>query len=106
MATTTSAASGIGRAQSNPLTFREAYRIARRDNHASRQDQKAAFGVAGRFPIIDQSQDAIAGWTDDEESFGSSTVKPLVIFGDHTCAIKLVETAFAQGADGIKICKR
>ena len=30
-------------------------------------------------------------------------IKPLVIFGDHTCAIKLVETPFAQGADGIKI---
>jgi type I restriction enzyme M protein len=30
-------------------------------------------------------------------------VKPLVIFGDHTCAVKLVETPFAQGADGIKI---
>ena len=29
--------------------------------------------------------------------------KPLVIFGDHTCAVKLVETPFAQGADGIKI---
>jgi type I restriction enzyme M protein len=30
-------------------------------------------------------------------------IKPLVIFGDHTCAIKLVEVPFAQGADGIKI---
>ncbi|MGL4401573.1 MAG: N-6 DNA methylase, partial [Luteolibacter sp.] len=64
--------------------------------------QKTAFGVAGRFPIIDQSQDAIAGWTDDESALVRPT-KPLVIFGDHTCAIKLVETPFAQGADGIKI---
>ena len=29
--------------------------------------------------------------------------KPLVIFGDHTCIVKLIETPFAQGADGIKI---
>lgn len=64
--------------------------------------QKTAFGSAGRFPIIDQSQDAIAGWTDDEGALVHPT-KPLVIFGDHTCAIKLVETPFAQGADGIKI---
>jgi type I restriction enzyme M protein len=64
--------------------------------------QKTAFGVAGRFPIIDQSQDAIAGWTDDESTLIRPS-KPLVIFGDHTCAIKLVETPFAQGADGIKI---
>jgi type I restriction enzyme M protein len=64
--------------------------------------QKTAFGIAGRFPIIDQSQDAIAGWTDDESALIRPT-KPLVIFGDHTCAIKLVEAPFAQGADGIKI---
>ncbi len=64
--------------------------------------QKTAFGIAGRFPIIDQSQDAIAGWTDDESALVHPT-RPLVIFGDHTCAIKLVETPFAQGADGIKI---
>ena len=64
--------------------------------------QKTAFGIAGRFPIIDQSQDAIAGWTDDESAL-VRPIKPLVIFGDHTCAIKLVETPFVQGADGIKI---
>ncbi|MCY3772009.1 MAG: N-6 DNA methylase, partial [Gemmatimonadetes bacterium] len=61
-----------------------------------------AYAETGRFPIIDQSQNEIAGWTDDD-----STVimpdKPLVIFGDHTCTVKLIETPFAQGADGIKI---
>ncbi len=64
--------------------------------------QKAAFAQTGRFPIIDQSQDAIAGWTDDESTLVRPG-KPLVIFGDHTCAIKIIETPFAQGADGIKI---
>ncbi len=64
--------------------------------------QTTAFGGAGRFPIIDQSQDKIAGWTDDESAL-VRPLKPLVIFGDHTCAVKLVETPFAQGADGIKI---
>lgn len=64
--------------------------------------QKTAFGTTGRFPIIDQSQDEIAGWTDNESELVHPS-KPLVIFGDHTCAIKLVETPFAQGADGIKI---
>lgn len=64
--------------------------------------QKTAFGQAGRFPIIDQSQNPIAGWTDDE-SMLIRPIKPLVIFGDHTCAVKIVDTPFAQGADGIKI---
>ena len=64
--------------------------------------QKTAFGRVGRFPIIDQSQDDIAGWTDDESTL-IRPIKPLVIFGDHTCEVKIVDTPFAQGADGIKI---
>jgi type I restriction enzyme M protein len=64
--------------------------------------QKNAFAKRGRFPIIDQSQEEIAGWTDDETALIQPD-KPLVIFGDHTCAVKLVTGPFAQGADGIKI---
>ena len=64
--------------------------------------QKTAFGSTGRYPIVDQSQGEIAGWTDDE-SVLIHPKKPLVIFGDHTCAVKMIERPFAQGADGIKI---
>ena len=64
--------------------------------------QKANFADTGQFPIIDQSQCEIAGWT-DEEAFLVKPDRPVVIFGDHTCAVKLVGTPFAQGADGIKI---
>ena len=64
--------------------------------------QKSAFGLDGKYPIIDQSQEVISGWTDDESALVRSN-KPLVIFGDHTCAIKYLEQPFAQGADGIKI---
>jgi type I restriction enzyme M protein len=66
--------------------------------------QKTSFAESGRFPIIDQSQDEIAGWTDDEATLVRPD-KPLVIFGDHTCAVKLIKTPFAQGADGIKILR-
>ena len=64
--------------------------------------QTTNYATSGKFPIIDQSQDPIAGWTDDESSL-IHPIKPLVIFGDHTCAIKLIGRPFAQGADGIKI---
>ncbi|MDD9820727.1 MAG: N-6 DNA methylase [Nitrospira sp.] len=63
---------------------------------------KSAFQKTGGYPIIDQSKDEIAGWTDKESALIRSS-KPLVIFGDHTCSVKFVETPFAQGADGIKI---
>ncbi|MBS4098675.1 MAG: N-6 DNA methylase [Sulfuricella sp.] len=64
--------------------------------------QKESYSAEGRYPIIDQSQQEIAGWTDDELAVIHPT-KPLVIFGDHTCAVKLVRRPFVQGADGIKI---
>ncbi|MBW2164690.1 MAG: N-6 DNA methylase [Deltaproteobacteria bacterium] len=66
--------------------------------------KKEDFFEIGSFPIIDQSQNEIAGWIDDSESLVKGE-KPFVIFGDHTCAVKYVESPFAQGADGIKILK-
>ena len=65
---------------------------------------KSEFAETGRFPIIDQSQNEISGWTDDESAV-IHPEKPLVIFGDHTCSVKCIDVPFAQGADGIKILK-
>ena len=56
----------------------------------------------GRFPIIDQSKEFICGWTDDSGAVITEPL-PLIVFGDHTCALKFVKQPFAQGADGIKI---
>ncbi len=56
----------------------------------------------GRFPVIDQSQSYISGWTNDEEAVITCPL-PVIVFGDHTCVLKLVTRPFAQGADGIKI---
>lgn len=66
--------------------------------------QSSNYGTQGKFPIIDQSQEFICGWTDDERAVITESL-PLIIFGDHTCALKFVDKPFAQGADGIKILK-
>ena len=58
----------------------------------------------GQFPIIDQGQSDIAGWTNDPSSLVEAN-QPLIVFGDHTCALKLIRRSFAQGADGIKIIR-
>ena len=63
---------------------------------------KSAFKPAGLYPIIDQSQKEIAGFTNDAETL-IFPEQPLVIFGDHTCVVKLADVPFVQGADGIKI---
>jgi type I restriction enzyme M protein len=64
--------------------------------------QKRNFGTTGKYPIIDQSQDEIAGWTDDDSAL-LKFAKPVIVFGDHTLAVKYLEKPFVQGADGIKI---
>lgn len=60
------------------------------------------YKMIGRYPIVDQGQDEFCGWTDERSSLVDFDNKVL-IFGDHTCVVKLVDRPFAQGADGIKI---
>ena len=62
------------------------------------------YAATGAFPIIDQSQSDICGWTDDNDALIQNDL-PLIVFGDHTCILKLIDRPFAQGADGIKILK-
>ena len=64
----------------------------------------SSYSSKGAFPIIDQSQNEICGWTDDHEALIKKNL-PLIVFGDHTCILKLVDRPFAQGADGIKILR-
>ena len=61
----------------------------------------------GDYPIVDQSQKYISGWTNDKTAVISkaSLDNPIIIFGDHTCILKRITFPFAQGADGIKILK-
>lgn len=64
--------------------------------------KQSDYKKTGMYPIIDQSQLEIAGWSDDFSSL-ISIDKPVVVFGDHTCCIKYIDHNFCQGADGIKI---
>ena len=56
----------------------------------------------GAIPIIDQSRDYIAGYTDDMESKVESN-EPYIVFGDHTRILKYVPFPFAKGADGTQL---
>ena len=61
------------------------------------------YQTSGTYPIIDQGQDFIAGYTDSEN--GLYTDVPAIIFGDHTRVLKYVDFPFFLGADGAKILK-
>ncbi|MFN5588665.1 MAG: hypothetical protein ACK48P_02405, partial [Holosporales bacterium] len=66
--------------------------------------QTKDYQKSGHYPIIDQGQDLIAGWTDTVSSVISEPL-PLIIFGDHTRAFKYVDFPFARGADGTQLLK-
>lgn len=55
----------------------------------------------GSFPVIDQGQDFIAGYYNDVSKV--INVGPVIVFGDHTKAIKFVDFPFVPGADGTKV---
>ena len=69
-----------------------------------RKNQIPAKGISetGSFPIIDQGQDFIAGYCDDENKLIDFEL-PLIIFGDHTRCFKYVDFPFVLGADGTKV---
>jgi type I restriction enzyme S subunit len=56
----------------------------------------------GRFPIIDQANGFIAGYTNNEEVVQDSHL-PIVVFGDHTRRVKFVNFPFVSGADGTQL---
>ena len=58
----------------------------------------------GEFPIIDQSQEFIAWYSDEEESVYTWAL-PVIVFWDHTRIFKYVDFPFIQGADGIKVLR-
>lgn len=58
----------------------------------------------GKYPVVDQGQEFIGGYTNDESKLLSCTL-PVIVFGDHTRIVKLINFKFAPGADGIKVLK-
>jgi type I restriction enzyme S subunit len=56
----------------------------------------------GIFPVIDQGQEAIGGYTDDANAVHQDGL-PMILFGDHTRVFKFLDFPFAAGADGTKL---
>ncbi len=57
----------------------------------------------GKYPVVTQESDnLIAGYTDIESVISDL---PLIVFGDHTCALKYIDFEFVRGADGTQLIK-
>ena len=68
------------------------------------QIESSEMHAQGNFPVVDQGQSFIAGYTDDEEKVVRHGF-PYIIFGDHTRCFKFVDFPFVLGADGTKVLK-
>lgn len=66
--------------------------------------QRKQFLDEGEYPVISQEEAFINGyWNNARDVF--KVDRPLVLFGDHTKALKYVDFDFVLGADGVKILK-
>src|SRR5687767_11016657 len=60
--------------------------------------------LEGRYPVVDQGQDLIGGYFDDDKLVVPNE-PPYIIFGDHTKVKKYITFKFVAGADGVKVLK-
>ncbi len=54
---------------------------------------------SGNLPVVDQGRSLVVGYCSDERQRFQGPY-PIIVFGDHTRNVKLVEFSFAVGADG------
>ena len=64
---------------------------------------KSKYLVDGKYPVIDQGKNKIAGFINEEKKLFLEI--PVIIFGDHTRILKFIDFPFFLGADGVKILK-
>lgn len=65
---------------------------------------RSSFLSDGKLPIVSQEADLINGYWDNEKD-AIRVDSPVVVFGDHTQVLKLIDFDFVVGADGVKILK-
>lgn len=80
------------------VPFGELVRTVSVRGHQIKSD---GYADSGSYPVIDQGQKKIVGYTD--VSIPIRGPFPLTLFGDHTRIVKLLTFPFVVGADGVKL---
>ena len=81
------------------LTFDQTFRD---ETSRATKTLQADYLDAGAIPVIDQGQKTVAGYVNEEAKLCPCEL-PVIVFGDHTRAVKLITFPFAVGADGAKV---
>jgi type I restriction enzyme S subunit len=66
--------------------------------------KSSSYLESGKYAVVDQGKDLVAGYTNTAPTVNEESL-PVVVFGDHTRAVKYVDFPFAAGADGTQILK-
>jgi hypothetical protein len=72
-------------------------------NAKAHQIQTSDYQASGRYPVVDQGKEAVAGFSDREEKRFRCPDGGAIVFGDHTCFVKFIDFDFLVGADGTQI---
>ena len=68
----------------------------------TKQVMTADLLAVGAIPVVDQSRDFVAGYTNDWDTV-VDLARPVIVFGDHTRVLKYIQFPFAKGADGTQL---
>lgn len=66
--------------------------------------KSSSYLESGKYAVVDQGKALIAGFTDSNPTVNEELL-PVIVFGDHTRAVKYIDFPFAAGADGTQILK-
>ncbi|NLZ05574.1 MAG: restriction endonuclease subunit S [Phycisphaerae bacterium] len=77
--------------------------VLTRLNVKAHQIQARDYASLGRYPVIDQGQELVIGFSDRSDKHLPCPSGGVIVFGDHTCIVKFVDFDFVVGADGTQV---
>lgn len=58
---------------------------------------------SGTIPVISQEKEKISGYSNKKDYIMADKNNPIIVFGDHSCTLKLIDFNFILGGDGTKV---
>lgn len=72
-------------------------------NSKNYQIQSSEYLDSGKYPVVDQGKSKVIAFSDREDKKFTITKQAIIVFGDHTREIKLIDFDFIVGADGTQL---
>jgi hypothetical protein len=93
---------GVGTASDTDAPSAPVSAVLKTVSDEGRKVQARSYKHSGSLPVVDQGEGLVGGYTDDESKAYEGPL-PVLVFGDHTRRVKLIDFPFAVGADGVKL---